>query len=71
MKITTLRTTAGTCPDVHTCPSIHAVEQHPDRRYVVTTTVIDPETLAAFAHLVGPGEQLGWMPTTLLPEVGP
>lgn len=70
MKITTLRTTAE-CPDVHTCPSVHALDLHPDRRYVVTTTETDPAVRAAFNHLIGPGEQLGWVPADLLPEVTP
>jgi hypothetical protein len=66
MKITTLRTTAENCPDTWTCPSIHDLDLHPDRRYVVTTTETDPAILAAFDHLIGPGEQLGWVPTELL-----
>ncbi|MPZ66636.1 MAG: hypothetical protein GEU83_14370 [Pseudonocardiaceae bacterium] len=68
MKITTLRTTEQ-CPDIKTCPSIHALDLHPDRRYVVTTDETDPAILAAFDHLIGPGERLGWVPTELLPEV--
>lgn len=71
MKITTLRTTAGSCPDVYTCPSVHALDLHPERRYVITTVETDPAILAAFDHLIGPGEQLGWAPAELLPEVAP
>ncbi len=71
MKITTLRTTAENCPDITTCPSIHTLDLHPGRRYLVTKQETDPAILAAFAPHIGPGEQLGWAPAELLPEVGP
>lgn len=36
---------------------------------MITKQEVDPEIAVAFAHLVGPGEQLGWTPAALLPEV--
>ncbi|HVL83607.1 MAG TPA: hypothetical protein VM367_04825 [Pseudonocardia sp.] len=69
MKITTHRTMS--CPDERTCPSIHTLDRHPDRRYLITKVETDSAITAAFAHLIGPGEQLGWAPAELLPEVGP
>jgi hypothetical protein len=68
IKIHTLRTAAN-CPDNRTCPSIHAVVDEPDRRYVITKRVTDPAVVAAFAHLVADDEQLGHVPTGLIPEV--
>lgn len=67
MKITTLRTMAGTpdCPDGNICPSIHTLDLHPERRYVVTKKETDPAVAAAFAHLIGDDEQLGWTPSEL------
>ena len=69
MKITTLRTTAGDCPDGETCPSKDLVDVHPDRVYMIGNVVTDPDLLAAFAHRIGPGEQLYWQPAALHPEV--
>ena len=68
IEITTLRTN-GSCPDNRTCPSIHSVADRPDRRYVVSKRVTDPDEIAAFAPLVADDEQLGWLPATLIPEV--
>lgn len=68
ITIRTLRTT-DFCPDNRTCPSIHAVADEPDRRYVVTKKVTDPAVVAAFAPLVADDEQLGYVPTNLIPEV--
>ncbi|MBV9651729.1 MAG: hypothetical protein JO296_16555 [Pseudonocardiales bacterium] len=69
VEIHTLRTTADLCPDNRTCPSIHAVADEPERRYVITKKVTDPTVAAAFAHLVADDEQLGYVPTGLIPEV--
>jgi hypothetical protein len=69
IEITTLRTTSGSCPDNRTCPSIHSFTDRPDRRYVVTKRVTDPDEIAAFAPLVADDEQVGWVPATLIPEV--
>ncbi len=41
----------------------------PARRYVITKKVTDPAAAAAFAHLVAYDEQLGYVPTDLIPEV--
>lgn len=68
IKITTLRM-IETCPDNRTCPSIHAVADAPDVRYVITKKITDPAMAAAFAHLVGDDEQLGTVPAELIPEV--
>lgn len=69
IKIITLRTADALCPDNRTCTSIHAVADEPDRRYVITKKVTDPAVAAAFAHLVADDEQLGYVPTDLIPEV--
>ena len=69
ITITTLRSTADSCPDRRTCPSIHRVTDRPERRYVITKRVTDAAEIAAFAQLVGAGEQLGWLPAELLPEL--
>lgn len=65
MKITTLRT--SDCPDEIQCVSIHDLDIHPERRYVITKQETDPAVLAAFAHLIGPGEQLGFGPADMFP----
>lgn len=49
------RTAAVTHPDLR-----------PDRQYVITTAVTDPAVLAAFAHLIGHDEQLGYVPAPQL-----
>lgn len=69
VKITTLRMADELCPDTRSCPSIHAVVGEPDRRYVITKKVTDSAVATAFAHFVGDDEQLGYVPTDLLPEV--
>ena len=70
MKITTLRTTSNDCcPDERSCVSIHDLDIHPERRYVITKREIDSRIIAAFAHLVGADEQLGWGPIDMFPEV--
>lgn len=69
MKITTIRTLGDNCPVDNVCPSIHKLDTHPERTYVVTKVETDPDIKAAFAHLVGPGEQLGWAPNELLDGV--
>ena len=66
IEIVTLRTS---CPDNRICPSIHAITDEPHRRYVITKKVTDPAVNAAFTHLVGEDEQLGYVPTELIPEV--
>jgi hypothetical protein len=66
IDIITLRTT-DQCPD-NRCPSIHAVTGEPDRRYVITKKVTDFAVIAAFARLVAGDEQLGYVPTDLIPE---
>jgi hypothetical protein len=63
MKITTLRTTG--CPDERSCVSIHTLDRHPDRRYVITKRETDPDILAAFAPLIGVDEQLGYGPADI------
>jgi hypothetical protein len=65
MKITTLRTTG--CPDERSCVSIHTLDEHPDRRYVITKRETDPDILAAFAPLMGEDEQLGHGPADMFP----
>ena len=65
MKITTLRTTG--CPDERSCVSVHDLDRHPDRRYVITKKESDPEVLRAFAPLIGPDEQLGYGPVHMFP----
>lgn len=69
IKVTTLRITGTPCPDTRSCPSIHAVADEPDRRYVITKKVTDPAVIAAFAHFVADDEQLGYVPIDLIPEV--
>lgn len=69
IKIITLRTTDASCPDTRSCPSIRAIVDEPNRRYVITKKVTDPAVAAAFAHLVADDEQLGYVPTDLIPEV--
>lgn len=69
VDITTLRTLADICPDKRTCPSIHALTDRPERRYVITKRVTDLDELAAFAPLMAEGEQVGWLPAELIPEV--
>lgn len=72
MKITTLRTLAGDdayCPNERTCPSVHALDMHPERRYVITKRETDPGIIAAFAPLMADDEQLGWTPDALFPEI--
>lgn len=71
MKITTLRTMAGTsvCGDYDECPSLHRTNEHPDRVFVIAKRVEDPALLDAFASRVGPDEVLGFVPNELLPEV--
>lgn len=68
-KITTLRRADTSCPDNRSCTSINALADEPDRRYVVTKKVTDPAVISAFAHLVSNDEQLGYVPTDLIPEV--
>ncbi|MGH3912798.1 MAG: hypothetical protein ACRDTC_05220 [Pseudonocardiaceae bacterium] len=68
-KITTLRTADDFCPDTRSCTSINALADEPNRRYVVTKKVTDLAVASAFAHLVGDDEQLGYVPTDLIPEV--
>lgn len=65
MKITTLRTTG--CPDERTCVSIHDLDIHPERRYVITKRETNPDILAAFAHLMAADEQLGYGPADMFP----
>lgn len=64
MKITTLRTVAGTndCPVEGTCVSMHDLDLHPERRYVIVKRETDPAIVAAFAHLTGSDEVLGYTP---------
>lgn len=71
MKITTLRTTAGSCPDVATCPSVDLIDEHPDRVYMIAKVETDPRILTAFAHRIGPGEGLVWHPRELHPDIQP
>ncbi|MGQ0575374.1 MAG: hypothetical protein ACT4RN_14365 [Pseudonocardia sp.] len=71
MRITTLRTLTGDCPNERVCPSIHVLDVHPARRYVITKKEVDPAIAAAFAHLVGDDEQIGWVPDQLIPEINP
>lgn len=69
VKITTLRTLAGTdqCTDYPTCPGVHELDVDPDHRYVVAKTITDPAELAAFDGMLGDGEVAGWMPGGFLP----
>jgi hypothetical protein len=66
MKITTVR--SDDCPDERTCVSIHELDLHPERRYVITKRETDPDILAAFAPLIGPDEQLGYGPADMFPS---
>lgn len=65
MQVKTLRTTANDCPNKWDCPSVHELDTDPGRRYVVSKQASSAER-AAFAHLLCPGEVLGWMPTGFL-----
>jgi hypothetical protein len=69
LKITTLRTLAGTpgCSDFPTCPGVHDLDTDPEHRYVIAKTITDPTELAAFAGELGDGEVPGWMPAGFLP----
>lgn len=69
MKITTLRTTAGSCPDVETCPAVDLIDVHPDRVYFIGNIETDSEILDAYTGRVGPGEAIFWQPATLHPEI--
>jgi hypothetical protein len=40
-----------------------------DRQYVILTAVTDPAVLTEFADLIGPDEQLGYLPVAQLAEV--
>lgn len=65
MQVKTLRTTAHDCPNKWDCPSIHELDSDPKRRYVVSKQPSSAER-DAFAHLLRPGEVLGWMPPGFL-----
>lgn len=67
MKITTLR--RASCPVGHKCEGIHALDTDQESYYVITKQVTDERVLAAFAAHIGPGEQLGTLTRTLLPEL--
>jgi hypothetical protein len=69
VEIVTLRTSTDPCPDTRTCPSIHALVDRPERRYVITKQIADAAEIEAFAHLVSDDEQVGWLPAELIPEV--
>lgn len=74
MKITVLRTLADDpahCPSGRTCPAVITLDQHPERRYVITKKEADPEILAALADFVADDEQIGWTPGALFPEIAP
>lgn len=64
-EIRTLQTTAGACPDRHTCESVHVLEGQPDRRRVIGKTVTDQEELDAFRHLMADDETLSDIPDWL------
>lgn len=70
VEITTLSTTSDSdedrCYDRQTCPGVHTVADRPGLHYCIVTEVTDPDELAAFAHLIGPGERLGTMPTSVI-----
>lgn len=53
------------CNVGRTCPSVHSLADRPGIRYVITTQVTDPDELAAFAELIGPGEVLGTAPAEM------
>jgi hypothetical protein len=57
------------CADGIKCPAIAEVDGMEDL-YVIVTDETDPAILAAFADRVGPGERLGRVPRSLLPEMG-
>lgn len=65
MQVKTLRTTAHDCPNKWDCPSVHELDTDPERRYVVSK-LASPAERDVFAHLLGPGEVLGWMPPGFL-----
>jgi hypothetical protein len=71
LKITTLRTTAGSCPDVSTCPSVDLIDKHPDRVYLIANVETDPAVLAQFKGRIGAGEILTWQPAELHPDIQP
>ena len=75
MKITVLRTLAGNdahCPaGSSTCPAVIAIDQHPERRYVITKKETDPAVLAALDPYLAEDEQVGWAAAELLAEIGP
>jgi hypothetical protein len=54
-------------PGSSTGQSIHTLDEHPDRRYVITKRETDPDILAAFAPLMGEDEQLGHGPADMFP----
>lgn len=64
-KITVLRK-ASDCPDDESCPAQLAIDKHPERRYVILNQEFDQQILDASAHLIGPGEVLGWAEPDLL-----
>ena len=70
MKITTIATTAGSCPDIVRCPAKDLIDEQPGRVYMIANVETDPEILEAFASRIGPGEALVWQPAVLHPEVG-
>lgn len=65
MQVKTLRTTANDCPNKWDCPSVHELDTDPERRYVVSKQASSAER-DAFAHLLRPGEAVGWMPPGFL-----
>ena len=69
MKITTLRTTSNDCcPDERSCVSIHDLDIHPERRYVITKREIDSRIIAAFAHLAAQTSSSAGVPSTCSPR---
>jgi hypothetical protein len=59
---------ANDCPDVVNCEHVlRFADAPPNVTHLILKEETDPERLAAVAHLIGPGERLGY--TTLLPEV--
>lgn len=69
MKITTIATTANSCPDIVQCPAKDLVDERPGRVYLIANVETDPDVLNAFASRIGPGETLVWQPSVLHPEV--
>lgn len=67
MEIRTLVTTANECGEGRVCPSVHEVVGAVDRLWVVSKRATADER-AAFAHLLGEGETVGWVPPGLLPD---